>query len=312
MDKHYFDVDIASQYGVDCAIILQNLVHWIAKNIADNRNYYDGRYWTYSTAKALSTIHPYYSERQIRHIIQKLTDYNLIVVGCYNTLKYDRTAWYSVNNIEQYLSNAFNENVKSDLQKSKMELTEMSNESDKKVITIPDIETNIKTNIKTNNKSNVKLFSQEAENLAQHFKKLHPNINPKDGAWEKEFDDILRIDKRDYSEVKLICDEMAKDRFWANNFLSPAKLRKRNNEGILYYDVFLAKVKPMIKPQVADYEIDLNYLETLAQQQRKPIVQNDEPEYSDEYLAEQAKYEITSDGYNTFRKLKPEYQNGRE
>ena len=38
-DVHFFDVNIAQRYGVNCAVILQNLWHWIRKNEANGTHY---------------------------------------------------------------------------------------------------------------------------------------------------------------------------------------------------------------------------------------------------------------------------------
>ncbi len=63
--------------------------------------------------------------------------------------------------------------------------------------------------------------------------------------WEKSFaqtyDDLVRLDGRDGAEIRRVCQWARNDSFWSSNFQSPAKLRKRNKDGIQYYDVFLEK-----------------------------------------------------------------------
>lgn len=92
---HFFDVDIAKEYGVAEAILLNNLWFWIAKNKANKRNYYDGRYWTYNSAKALSELFPYYSVKKIQRTLKKLEECGLILIGEYNSDKYVHTKWYA-------------------------------------------------------------------------------------------------------------------------------------------------------------------------------------------------------------------------
>ena len=46
--KHIFDVNIAKEYGIEIAILLENMNFWLEKNRANNTNFFDGRYWTYT------------------------------------------------------------------------------------------------------------------------------------------------------------------------------------------------------------------------------------------------------------------------
>jgi hypothetical protein len=60
--------------------------------------------------------------------------------------------------------------------------------------------------------------------------------------WARVYDDLLRLDKRDQAEIERVWQWARADEFWASQFQSPLKLRKRNREGVTYYDVFLAKL----------------------------------------------------------------------
>jgi hypothetical protein len=97
MKSHIFDIEDAINYGVDCAVMLTNFRFWIAKNKANNVNFYDGQYWTYNSVKAFEDLFPYYSGGQIKRTLKKLEDLGLIKSGNYNKSKYDRTKWYSIN-----------------------------------------------------------------------------------------------------------------------------------------------------------------------------------------------------------------------
>lgn len=98
--NHSFDVDIARQHGVDAAIIIENLRFWIAKNKANKRHFYDGRFWTYNSSKAMAELFPYWSAKQIERIISKLKASGVLIVGHYSQNAYDRTNWYSLEGIE--------------------------------------------------------------------------------------------------------------------------------------------------------------------------------------------------------------------
>lgn len=95
--NHTFDVGTAVKHGTDAAIFIENLRFWIAKNKANNRHFYDGRYWTYNSATAFGELFPYWSSGQIRRIIKKLEADGVLLSGTYNQNTYDRTKWYSLN-----------------------------------------------------------------------------------------------------------------------------------------------------------------------------------------------------------------------
>lgn len=97
MSTHQFDVDDAVRYGVEAAIMLQNIRFWIAKNKANKRHFYDGRYWTYNSARAFTELFPYWSQPQIRRVLAKLIDAGVLVVGEYNQNPYDHTRWYALS-----------------------------------------------------------------------------------------------------------------------------------------------------------------------------------------------------------------------
>lgn len=61
-------------------------------------------------------------------------------------------------------------------------------------------------------------------------------------SWSKEFDYILRIDKRDIEEVRKVIEWCQNDSFWKTNILSPSSLRKQ-------YDRLTLKMKVCEKQQ---------------------------------------------------------------
>lgn len=142
--KHLFDVEVAVEYGVNCAIILENFCYWIEKNKANKINFYDGYYWTYNSVRAFNELFPYMSQKQITTAIKKLEEEQLIISGNYNKLPWDRTKWY-----------ALTEKGYSILQKSNIHYPKMSNGTLQKDEPIPNINTNSKQNNKTNNNNNV-------------------------------------------------------------------------------------------------------------------------------------------------------------
>lgn len=138
-----FDEAIAIEYGVDEAIFISNLYFWIRKNEANEKHFHDGRTWTYNTFQAWCTLFPFWSERQVKHLVKKMTDRGLILTGNYNKIAFDRTLWY-----------ALSDNVLSICRNGTMHSTKVSDEKgqictmrkDKCVPPIPDSNPDVKPN----------------------------------------------------------------------------------------------------------------------------------------------------------------------
>lgn len=92
--------------------------------------------------------------------------------------------------------------------------------------------------------------SPEGLNFAEWFKSTLPASMNLTGNWQESFakvhDDLVRLDKRSPDEIRAVCQWARNDPFWQTNFMSPAKLRKRNGDGITYFDSFAAKMKPAV------------------------------------------------------------------
>lgn len=131
-DVHVFDVRIAKRYGVNCAVILQNIWHWVQKNETNGTNFYDGAYWTYNSTKAFAAQFPYLTKKQIETALKKLRDEKIIMTGNYNTMKYDRTLWYAIT-----------EKGKSILLTGEMDSTNGANRFPSEVTPIPNINTDV-------------------------------------------------------------------------------------------------------------------------------------------------------------------------
>lgn len=137
---HTFDSEIAARYGVNAAILLQNIYYWIEKNRANEKHFHDGYYWTYNSIKAFEEMFPYMSKSQINTALSKLENDGIILSGNYNSLAYDRTKWYSITEAGYSLL----ENRKCIVQKSEMESEEIGNGLTENQKPIPDINTNNK------------------------------------------------------------------------------------------------------------------------------------------------------------------------
>lgn len=134
---HFFDVEIATKYGVNAAILLQNIAFWIRHNEANNANLFDDKYWTFNSRKAFHVLFPYMSEKQIYGALQKLLDEGLIIKGNYNKESYDRTLWYALTEKGQCI-----------VQNGTMDCPKWYNGLSEKGQPIPDINTDINTDNK--------------------------------------------------------------------------------------------------------------------------------------------------------------------
>lgn len=95
--KHFFDVDIARQYGLLEAVILENIRFWLIRNEVTKVNYHDGKYWTYNSVKAFAELFPEATEKQLRRALNKLRKEKLLITGNYNKEVWDRSLWYTLS-----------------------------------------------------------------------------------------------------------------------------------------------------------------------------------------------------------------------
>ena len=112
---HSFEPADAEKYGILEAVLLSNIRWWVAKNEANSKHFHDGRYWTYNSAKAFSTLFPYASQQQIQRALKKLEEAGALIVSEFNANPYDHTKWYTVEQIRIIdSSNLINQEIKTD------------------------------------------------------------------------------------------------------------------------------------------------------------------------------------------------------
>jgi len=141
--NHSFNIKIANEHSVNEAIIIENIAFWTTKNIANKRNFFDGRWWVYNSVKAWSKLFPYWSEKVITNIIKKLEDKKVLLVGNYNKASYDRTKWYSLDiGLYDTFYNIY--------PNGQMELPKRSNANTQTVKPIPVINTDVISDINNN------------------------------------------------------------------------------------------------------------------------------------------------------------------
>lgn len=126
--EHHFNVEIACKVGVQAAVLLNHIAFWVAHNMANGTNFYEGRYWTFNSKKAFAELFPYMTERQVQYALDKLKAEEYILTGNFNKLNLDKTLWYTLTD-------------KAIEQNCLIEQTKLSNRLNKIVEPIPDNKT---------------------------------------------------------------------------------------------------------------------------------------------------------------------------
>lgn len=138
--EHSFNIEIAQAYGIEEAILLNNIFFWVQKNEANERHCHEGHYWTYNSVKAFADLFPYMTANTIRRALCHLEEEGLILAGNFNESAYDRTKWYAITEKAERLL----KNEKTTSENAHLHLAKNTNGDDKNHKPIPYINTDIK------------------------------------------------------------------------------------------------------------------------------------------------------------------------
>ena len=94
--EYSFDINEATQYGLNEAIFLKNLKFWLLKNKANKKHFHDDHTWTYNSVQAYTELFPFWSVKTIRNTIESLLEQGIIIKGNYSANTHDRTNWYAL------------------------------------------------------------------------------------------------------------------------------------------------------------------------------------------------------------------------
>jgi len=92
-----FNERVAMVYGVENAVLIQNIYWWTQKNKANGSHFYEGRYWTYNSTNAFAMLFKFWTVRQVRAIIENCEKKGALMVGNFNKSGYNRTKWYALS-----------------------------------------------------------------------------------------------------------------------------------------------------------------------------------------------------------------------
>lgn len=87
--------NVGIRYGLEESVFLDSIIFWWRTNRGENKNFYDGRWWTYNSIKTYSEIFPWWTVSQIRRIAASCIKKGALLSANYNEDQRDRTMWYS-------------------------------------------------------------------------------------------------------------------------------------------------------------------------------------------------------------------------
>lgn len=314
--NHSFNIENAKKYGVDCAVIIENMAFWIAKNKANKKHFYEGRTWTYNSVKAFSELFPYWNEKQISRILKKLEDEKIIISGNYNKSAYDRTKWYAFSDETIFL------NQKIHLPKTGNGLVESGEP-------IPDINTNINSDVKAvlkssnhdttqknlkSNKFNIVSQAKREQNLPENIQSVLDLLNKKaESAYtlrnkqtQKLIQSILKNGFTD-EDMKTVIEKKSLE--WGND----AKMKKYLRPATLFGNKFEQYLEePWVDGRINEKYDPEKHIKFPRWDALPPSVQyrwNDEEYYTTgrtEYVQDQGKKIFWTDDYQDLVKWEAE------
>lgn len=101
-----FQENIAVAFGVHAAVIAQFIWENVRQENYDGRTYIkDGKKWCRCSVLMMTGFYPFLTRNMIRDAITLLIERKVIVKGCFNQSKFDRTSWYTFTDYGAYLMN---------------------------------------------------------------------------------------------------------------------------------------------------------------------------------------------------------------
>ncbi len=100
---HSYNVSVAADVGINAAVLFYNICYWVEENTTNDRNFINGKYWTYNTIKALQTMFPEMTKNQIEYALKKLKDNGYIESAALSEDTRDRTNYYTVCDTDKWI-----------------------------------------------------------------------------------------------------------------------------------------------------------------------------------------------------------------
>lgn len=103
MVLHTINYTLVEKLGNDylAADLFQYICYWVLENELEDKNYIDGKYWTYfSVQDLIEKEYHTFSKWQIKQSLANLMGRQLIKRGNHNSTQFDRTPWYTVDKVD--------------------------------------------------------------------------------------------------------------------------------------------------------------------------------------------------------------------
>ncbi|WP_330111941.1 hypothetical protein VSU16_04615 [Cetobacterium somerae] len=280
--NHSFDVDLAVQFGIEEAIIIENLAFWIKKNVANNKNFIDGKYWTFNSARAFNELFPYMNPSKINRVLKKLEKDGIIEIGNHNKAAYDKTSWYTIINQEILDKYKINIDVssfckmKNGFDKTENGFCNLQDRFSQNEKPIPDINTDINTNKKTTTKDtkNYKESEIEIETKDSSSSFLSENL--------KELKKYLTEHIQDIPTCKNIMFLVENRGLTLERIQTVVEYSKKNTKGNGYiYSALENNWDIPTKKAVIPSPIPTKKKQTLGEQELKDSLPSEEREYKE-------------------------------
>ena len=196
----------AKVLGLNEAIVVQQIHYWLEINRKAKKNFYDGRTWTYNTYDEWQEENfDFWSTRTLKRIFTGLFDKGILLKGNYNTYKYDRTMWVSIdyNKLDEILAK-YEENVEIPTKCQDVTMSDSNKvtschyakgqngtmDNDNLSLTIPETttETSTEISITTQSEQNVPVVETNKELIESKTHLLLDSKNKKDkvAKWNKD------------------------------------------------------------------------------------------------------------------------------
>ncbi len=92
---HSFDIDLATKYGIEEALLIHHFQHWIRINRKRKKNLRNGKCWMYQSRADMAAHFPYMNYEAVRWGLERLIELGILVSDNYNRAKFDKTLWYA-------------------------------------------------------------------------------------------------------------------------------------------------------------------------------------------------------------------------
>lgn len=88
---------LAKIIGLNESIVLQQIHYWLQVKESTGKDFIDGHYWVYNSYRQWNEQFPFWHKDTVKRTFQHLEDNGLLISGNFNTKKFDRTKWYTIN-----------------------------------------------------------------------------------------------------------------------------------------------------------------------------------------------------------------------